>query len=399
MNKIYLDYAATTPLDHAVAEKMSSVPFGNASSVHSFGRDALMVIDHARDGVAQFLGAQFNEVVFTSGATEANNIALMGLLLKFHARRPGQMFHIVTSRLEHASVRQVCEYIETRGLAEVTWLDADRSGVVSVDAVRGALKENTILVSLMYVNNETGAVNPIRDIGKMVKKVNEDREKEVMNRKSNGEKLEWSAFDKLYFHTDAVQAANFQNMNVQQLHVDLLSLSGHKVYGPKGVGVLFVKEGTPVDSVQWGGDQEVSLRPGTLNTASIAGLGEALASIASIRESEASRLKELKEYMLHELTHFGCEVNGSLEGYSVHISNVYCPRHAEGQILVHQLDQRGIAVSVGSACSAGAVEPSQVIVAMYNADRASHSVRISLGRTTTQEDIDVLVSALSEVVQ
>jgi len=391
MKKVYLDYAATTPVDPKVVKIMNAYHsdiFGNAASLHSFGRDSAKALDEAREKVAKFLSCDFHEVIFTGGATEANNLAILGLIKKFVLKDVGKKFHVITSAIEHSSVLETFKHIEEVGLAEVTILPVDSSGIISVESVQSAIRANTILISIMYANNEIGTIQPIREIGKLVKKVNEERPE--------------GPFQKLYFHTDAVQAGNYLNMNVLQLHVDLLTISGHKLYGPKGVGALYVRSGTPLENITYGGDQELSLRPGTHNIPAIVGFGEACALLTQeFKDKEVSRLTELRNDFINDLKKDfrNATLNGDLENRLPNNINISIPG-ISGETLLYLLDQQGIAVSTGSACASGGVEPSHVLLALgKSATEAKSSLRLTLGRKTTSRELKYVREVLKGAIK
>jgi cysteine desulfurase len=286
--KIYLDYAATTPVDPKVFEAMRpyfSEKFGNAMSIHQFGQTALAAVDKARASAAKFFHAAPAEIIFTSGATESNNLAVKGVIKSYFSTTEniGKKPHIITTAFEHHCVLYACRSVAKDGSAEVTNVKPGKDGLVSVADIKRAIRPNTILVSIMYVNNEIGTVQPIVEIGKMIREVNSRR----------GDKLA-----KIIFHTDATQAINYFDCNVEKLGVDLLSMSAHKIYGPKGVGLLYVKKGTPIKHIQEGGDQEYKLRAGTHNVTGIVGLGKAIELVdqKSIRESK--RIKKLRDQLI-----------------------------------------------------------------------------------------------------
>ncbi len=401
MNKqIYLDYAATTPLDPRVAKEVMRIAKkypGNASSVHGVGRSAARILDRSRQIVADFFGAQFNEIIFTSGATEANNLAIMGLVQAFEEKRPGVTPHIVTSVLEHSSVREVIGHLEKVGRVSVTRVEVDQSGCVFVDAVAQAITEQTMLVSIMYVNNEIGTLQPIRDIGKLIKKINEQKESDVLKRKSAGEKISFGSFDKMYFHTDAVQAIQYCDVDVLRLHVDMLTASAHKCYGPKGVGVLYVREGTPLTQVLYGGGQEMSLRPGTYNLPAIAGCARGFKEVTKSREKEVERLTQLQSWLSSGIEQRGGVLVGSSQERVCHIMS-YAFEGVDGEMLFLQLDQAGYAVSTGSACASGAIEQSPVIQALGSVASHMGVIRISLGRDTSLRELRGFVTTLETLL-
>ena len=268
MKKIYLDYAASTPVDEEVLDEIMpyfSQKFGNPSSIHSFGQEALEAVNKARQQVADFLNCNSSEIIFTSGATESNNMTIKGIVKASDIKNP----HLITSVIEHHCVLNSCKAVEKEG-TEVTYLRVNKDGLVDLEDIEKAIKKNTILISIMYANNEVGTIEPIAEIGKLLKKINLEREKNKL--------------PKVYFQTDAVQAINYLDCNVDNLGVDLLSLSGHKIYGPKGVGVLYIRQGTKIKKLQQGGEQESNLRAGTHNVPGIVGLGKAISLIPEYRK-------------------------------------------------------------------------------------------------------------------
>ena len=379
--KAYFDYAASTPLDPAVREAMEpylTQRFGNPGSVHSFGREALTGLDRARAQAADFLSCQPAEIIFTSGGTEANNLAIWGTV------KSGD--HIVTSAIEHPSVLEPCRQLERSGV-EVTYLPVGPAGMVSVADVGDAIQPQTRLISLMYVNHELGTIQPVAEVGKLVSAQNQQRKK--------------SRQGAIRVHTDAVQAAAYCPMNVAALGVDLLSLSAHKVYGPKGVGLLYRRSVVALEPRQFGGGQELGLRSGTPDVAAIVGFGRALELLGSPAHAAAMRrVAELQRQLMVLLTkNFkGCRINGDLKERIPGNLNVSF-KGTDGPALLMLLDERGVAVSVGSACSAGSLDPSPVIMALgLTKEAVRGSVRISFGRGTTTADVARLVQALREAV-
>ncbi len=378
MEPIYLDHAATTPLDPEVRTAMEpylTEAFGNPSSSHRWGRAARAAVDEARERVAQVLGADPREIVFTAGGTEADNLALRGVA--WAARRAGRGRHLIVSAVEHHAVLHTAEELAADGF-EVTVLPVDEEGFVDPDRVLEALRTDTVLVSLIYANNEIGTIQPIAEIGRVLR--------------ARG----------IPFHTDAVQAAGHLPLRVDELGVDLLSLSGHKFYGPKGVGVLYVRHGTPILPQITGGGQERGLRSGTENVAGIVGLAAALEKAERLRESEARRLRPLRDRLLEEIPRRipGTRITGPWGG------DRRLPHHASfvfdgvaGDSLVLLLDREGIAASSGSACSAGVLEPSHVVLALgVPPEQAVGSLRLTLGRGTTPEQIDRVLEVLPRAV-
>ncbi|HSE33728.1 MAG TPA: cysteine desulfurase family protein [Pyrinomonadaceae bacterium] len=377
--RIYLDHSATTPVDPRVVGAMLpyfSENFGNASSVHGYGQQARAAVDRARRQVASLIGAKQNEIVFVSGGTEANNLALRGITQI--AGTAGR--HLVTSAIEHPSVRGVCELLEKNGWA-VTRLPVYRNGTVRIDEFRSALRDYTVLVSVMMANNEIGTIQPIREIGDEVRKARE-----------HGQKI--------WFHTDAVQAAGRLRVNVEELGVDLLTLSGHKLYGPKGIAALYVRRGVKLAPQIVGGHQERERRAGTENVPAIVGFGTAAKLAAEERESrnvhDVALRDAFEQRVLESISDI--EVNGDRESRLPHLSNISF-RFIEGEGLLINLDLKGVAVSTGSACSSGTLEPSPVIRALgLNAEEARGSIRFSFGKDNTIEDVDYTVEVLRDAV-
>ena len=374
--RVYLDNSATTPVDPRVAAAMARAvveTFGNASSVHGFGQQARAAVDRARREVAALIGARQNEIVFTSGGTEANNLAIRGLCeaSAAHGR------HIITSAIEHPSVAGVCLELEKRGW-EVTRLPVFENGIVRLEDVSAALRDDTVLITIMLANNEIGTIQPVREIGSMV------RERRH-----------------LWLHTDAVQAAGRLPLNVDDLGCDLLTMSAHKLYAPKGVGALYVRRGVRLHGQNVGGHQERERRAGTENVPGIVAFGEA-AKLAREELSERSvhdrALRDRFEAAVRN--RIGDVVmNGDREHRLTHLSNISF-RFIEGEGLLINLDLEGVAVSTGSACSSGTLEPSPVIRALgVNDEIARGSLRFSFGKDNTEEDVDYAVEVLSRAVE
>ncbi len=391
MKKIYLDYAATTPVDEEVLKEMMpyfSKKFGNPSSVHTFGQEALEGVDRARQQVADFLGCNASEIIFTSGATESNNMAIKGIIKATkNEKLKAKNFipHIITSAIEHHCVLNSCKAAEKEGV-EVTYLKVDKDGLVNPEDAKRAIKENTILISIMSANNEIGTIEPIAEIGKVIKKINIEREKNKL--------------PKIYFHTDAVQAANYCDCDVDKLGVDLLSLSGHKIYGPKGIGILYIRRGTKIKSIQQGGEQEYNLRAGTHNVPGIVGIGKAISMISKHRK-KTEDIKKLRDYLIDEILKNipNAKLNGSREFRLPHNAN-FSFQGVEGESILMLLDQEGVAVSTGSACSSASLEPSHVLMAMGIPPEIAHaSVRFTLGKDTTKEEIDLTLKILIEKIK
>jgi cysteine desulfurase len=378
--RVYLDHSATTPVDPRVANAMARAvleTFGNASSVHGFGQQARAAVDRARREVAALIGAKQNEIVFTSGGTEANNLAIRGLC----EASVTQGRHVITSAIEHPSVAGVCAELEQRGW-EVTRLPVYANGIVRIDDVAGAVRADTILITVMLANNEIGTIEPIGAIGELV------REKRV-------------AGQKIWLHTDAVQAAGRLPLNVDELGCDLLTMSAHKLYAPKGIGALYVRRGVRLHGQNVGGHQERERRAGTENVPGIVAFGEA-AKLA--REELTARSQHDRALRDHFETRVSGQIgdivmNGDREQRLAHLSNISF-RFIEGEGLLINLDLEGIAVSTGSACSSGTLEPSPVIRALGVDDElARGSIRFSFGKDNTEADVDYTVAVLVRAVE
>jgi cysteine desulfurase len=378
--RVYLDNSATTPVDPRVI--LALLPyltekFGNASSVHGFGQEARAAVDRARREVATLLGARANEIVFVSGGTEANNLAIRGVCeaAEAHGR------HIITSAIEHSSVRGICEALEKRGW-EVTRLPVYENGIVKTEDVRAALRPDTVLVSVMLANNEIGTIQPIEEIGALVRTEHEQTARRI------------------WFHTDAVQAAGRMQLNVDTLGCDLLSLSAHKLYAPKGTGALYVRRGVRLASQNLGGHQERERRAGTEGVPGIVAFGEA-AKLAreemTLRAQHEERLRNIFEKGVTERID-DVVFNGDHNRRLSHVSNISF-RFIEGEGLLISLDLQGIAVSTGSACSSGTLEPSPVILALgRNDELARGAIRFSFGKDNTEADVNHVLEVLPRVV-
>jgi cysteine desulfurase len=381
--KIYLDYAATTPIDPRVLKVMMPYlkkEFGNPSSIHYFGQKGQEAIDNARAEMAKFLNCLESEIIFTGSATEANNLAILGTVnaLKSKVETP----HIITTQIEHPAVLEPFRFLEKRG-AEVTYLPVSKEGIVNFFEIEKAIKKNTVLISIIYANNEVGSVQAIKEISKIVANYR------VQNDAS-----------KILFHTDAVQAINYLNCDIKELGVDLLTFSAHKIYGPKGVGGLFVKEGSNLTPLIFGGGQENGKRPGTENVAGIVGLGEAI-KLVKKEKPKIKKIIKLRNKIIKEVLRIipGAKINGSLEKRLPNNINFTFPG-AEGESIVMALDQEGIAVSTGSACSSKKLEPSFVLMALGLAEKDAHcSLRISLGRYTSPKEVEQFLKILPKTIQ
>src|SRR5580765_7101774 len=366
--QVYLDHNASTPVHPEVVEAMLpyfSERFGNPSSVHGFGREAREGLETARDQVAHFLRVGKEEIVFTSGGTESDNMAIKGVAM---GRGRG---HLITSKIEHHAVLRAVQNLETLGF-EATYLDVDGDGLVDPDAVRRAIRPDTILISIMHANSEIGTIQPAREIGAIAHE--------------HG----------IPFHVDAVQTFGKVPIDLDAFHIDMLSFSGHKIYGPKGIAGLYIRKGTKMASVQHGGEHERRRRAGTENVPGIIGLGKAVEVRARDMAAEEIRVRALRDRLWSGLERRVPEVrlNGHPTERLPGTCNV-CFRHVESESIVLGLDLKGIAVSAGSACTSGSIEPSHVLVAMaVPLDWAMGTVRCSLGRTTTAEDIDYVLDCV-----
>jgi len=391
--KVYLDYAATTPLDPQVLEAMLPYlkeKYGNPSSIHSFGQESRAAVDQAREQVAKLLNCQPPEIIFTSCATEANNLALKGITesqCQSVKETAGKVPHLIVSPIEHHCVLDAAKHLEKIGGAEVTWLPVDKYGLVDPDDVKKAIKENTVLVSVMYVNNEVGTIEPIAEIGRTLRRLNEES-----RMKNDGRRI--------YFHTDAVQAIQYLDCDVQKLGVDLLSLSAHKFYGPKGVGALYIRKGTPIVRQQDGGEQEYGMRAGTENVAGIVGLGRAIEESKKQKAKSKNHIEDLRNRLIEGVLKIPkVHLTGHLQKRAPHIAS-FVVEGAEGEAMLLLLDQEGIAASSGSACTSGLLEPSHVLTAMGISPELAHgSLRFSLGKQTTKEEIDYVLEELPKIVE
>jgi cysteine desulfurase len=390
---IYFDHAATTPVDEVVQRSMLpyfSEKFGNPSSIYLLGREAKDGLCESRHIVADLLGAaKPGEIVFTSGATEANNLAIKGVAL-YASQVLGVKPHIIISSIEHHCVLHSAQYLEKYFGFEVTYLPVNHEGLVDPDDVRKSIRENTAIVSVMFGNNEMGAIEPIAEIGKIVTEEKQKRQKA-------GNKLP------IVFHTDAVQAFQYIDINVQDLGVDMLSLTGHKFYGPKGVGLLYVKRGTKFLPQQQGGAQERNLRSGTENVPYIIGMANAMKLVRADMDRSKKNIAELRDYLVERITSEipDVELIGPKDPAErlPHIA-AFLFKYIEGESILINLDMVGIAASSGSACTSGSLEPSHVTKAMGFPDIDAHgAIRFSLGKLNKKDDIDELMKHLPKIVQ
>lgn len=395
--KVYFDNAATTRVDDEVKKIMQPYFdkfYGNPSSLHLWGQQARQAVEEAREKIANFLGAQKNEIIFTSCATESNNLAIKGVAFAYDLLRkqksPQYPFsekpHIITSSIEHHAVLHTTEYLEKFGF-EVTYLPVDKDGVVKLKDLEKSIKKNTVLVSIMYVNNEIGSIQPIEQISHILKKINEERKKEKL--------------PKIYFHTDAVQAFLYLDCNVEKLGVDLLSLTGHKLHAPKGIGVLYIKKGTLILPQQTGGGHEFGLRAGTENVPYIVGLAKAMEIAFENRKKEFQKVKRLQERIIEGVMNNIKDVIlvGDPKKKAPHIIS-FCFKKVEGESLVLLLSDKGIAASSGSACTSGKLEPSHVLLACGIPPQIAHgSLRISLGKYNEEKEVQYFIYILKKIVK
>lgn len=375
MKKVYLDYAATTPVDPQVLAAMEPYffeKFGNASSLHAYGQEAKKALEDSRQAIADFINAKPEEIVFTSGGTESDNFALLGAA--YALEKKGN--HIITSAIEHHAISEPAKFLEKKGF-KVTYLGVDEDGLASCDDLKKAITDKTILISVMHGNNEIGTLQPIAQLAKIAK------EKEI------------------YFHTDAVQTVGHIPINVNELNLDLLSLSAHKFYGPKGVGALYIRKGTRLETFMRGGDQERGRRASTHNVAGIVGCARAIQLCQEKMESEIKFQSALRDKLVKEIPIKIPEVR--LNGHPVKRlpNNVnFSIKYIEGESMLLSLDMLGIACSTGSACTSSSLEPSHVLLAIGLDHETAHgSLRITLGRWTKESDIDYLLEKLPQVVQ
>jgi len=377
--KIYLDNASATPIDGKVLNvliKILKEDFANSSAIHELGVKSKNKLEQARKGIAEILSAHSDEIIFTSGATESNNLAINGVLNNF-----SELPHIITTNIEHSSILETCKYLERTKQAEVSYVKVEENGIIDFKKIKKVLKKNTVLVSVMYANNEIGTIQPIKEIAKEIRYFN----------KTNSQKI--------IFHTDATQAMNYLPIKIEKLGIDLLSFNSGKIYGPKGVGVLFVKRKTPISKIIFGGEQEFDLRPGTENVANAVGLYEALKITEKIKEKESNRLIELRNYFFKKLENFEFIINGDKEKRLPNNVNITIPK-IPSDLLVLELSAKGIYISEKSACKSGDKAGSYVIKAICSKNKNfNNSMRFSMGRYTTKADIDYVIKTLSIILK
>ena len=378
MKKIYFDNAATTHVDQRVLKAMLpyfSDDFGNASSLHSLGQKAEAAVLKTKDIISDFLNCKAEEIIFTSGGTESNNTVLKSVFSDYQG-------HLITSAFEHPSVLDTAKFLNKRGV-EVTFIKPEPNGVVDYQKVFKAIKPNTRLISIMYVNNEIGTIQPIGKIGKELIEINKERK------------------EKILFHTDAVQATYFVPMDIVRLRVDFLSMSGHKIYGPKGIGVLYIKDGIRIVPLLHGGHQENGFRAGTYNVPSIVGMGKAISLLTSSEHSrEVARIKKLRDSLVTEVLKIkDVTFNGDRISRLPNNAN-FLFKNIEGESLLLKLDMEGVACSTGSACASGSLQASHVLLSIgVKPENAHGSLRLTIGKDNTIRDINHFVSVLKKIVK
>ncbi len=374
MKRIYFDHASTTPTRPEVLEVMQLYlknSFGNPSSPHYFGKETGNAIMEARSRIAQAIGARKDEIIFVSGGTESDNLAILGVA--YANRDKGK--HIITSRIEHKAVLGPCRFLEREGW-RVTYLPVNKYGQVDPDDVRKAITDETVLISVMHANNEIGTLQPVEEIGRIAK------EREIC------------------FHTDAVQTFTHIPINVDELNVDLLSFSAHKFYGPKGIGGLYVRKGTPISPCMYGGPQEYGLRAGTENVPAIAGMGKAVQLAILEMDAQAAYVKSLRDKLIKSLLNIeGIRLNGHPTDRLPNNINIIMD-YVEGEAMMVNLDFKGIAVSTGSSCSASSPEPSHVLTAIgFSYEEARSALRITLGKDNTEDEIDYFLDVFKDILK
>jgi cysteine desulfurase len=399
--KIYLDYASSALVREA-----------NGGAIHELGVKEKNKLENTRAFIAKILAVNNNEIIFTSGATESNNLAILGLVQNF--KKP----HIVTTNIEHSSVLEVCRHLEKIKQAEVTYVEVEKNGIVDPKKIKKAIKSNTVLVSVMYANNEIGSIQPIQKIAKEIRHFKKVKFASFSNglagvgdpENRGPEKNLRTSLSLPFFQTDATQAINYLPIQIPKLGVDLLSFNSAKIYGPKGIGVLYIKKNTPIKKIMFGGEQEFGLRPGTENTALATGLAKAFQVVEKIKEKEVKRLTKLRDYFIKEISRVVLDtkliINGDSKNRLPNNVNISFPK-IPSDLLVIELSAKGIMASAKSACKSGESGGSYVIDAIRQTQgRASHNshnevggVRFSLGRDTTKKDINYTVKALSHILQ
>ena len=374
MKHIYLDNSATTRLDDEVLKEMMpylTEEYGNASSIYKLGRNTRNAVETAREKIAKAINAEPDEIYFTSGGTESDNTTIRGIA--YNNKKKGN--HIITSKIEHPAILETCKQLEKEGF-EITYLNVDKNGIIDFEQLKNSIKETTILISIMFANNEIGTLQPIKEIGTIARENN------------------------IYFHTDSVQAVGSIKIDVKKMNIDSLSMSAHKFYGPKGIGALYIKKGIAFQKFMNGGHQERNKRAGTENVPAIVGMGKAIEIAYRDLEKHTKQIKELRDYYINQVKEKipYIKINGDMEKRLPGNSNISF-RFIEGEGLLLNLDLKGICASSGSACTSGSLDPSHVLLAIGLPHEIAHgSLRISIGKYNTKEEIDYLVENLVEIV-
>lgn len=392
--KIYLDNAAATSIEPKVLSAMVKIlkeDYANPSAIHDLGVISKNKLEESRKKIADILKAHKDEIVFTSGATESNNLAILGILENLEKNKNEDknfVPHVITTNIEHPSVLETCKYLEKNKKAEVTFVSVEENGIIDVKKIKKTIKSNTVLVSVMYANNEIGTIQPIQEIVKEIRHFNKINNKKVL------------------FHTDATQAVNYLSVNTEKLGMDLMSFNSGKIYGPKGVGVLYIKRkaNSSISKILFGGEHEFNLRPGTENLANIVGLTEALKITEKIKNKESARLISLRNYFIEKLLNLNADkkininINGDLENRLSNNVNITISK-IPSDLLVLELSARGIFVSEKSACKSGEKASSHVIKAICSRKDSTSSLRFSMGRQTKKEDLDYVIKCLVQILK
>lgn len=385
MPRIYLDHAATTYLDPAVERAMKpywQALFGNPSAIYQEGLAAKKAVETARQEIARILNCLPTEIIFTAGGTESDNLAIFGIVNNFTKNNPGLIPHLITSQIEHHAILHALEYLEKNKLAQVSYLPVNQDGLIDLQTLKKALRDNTLLVSIMYANNEIGTIEPVTEISAVLKQANDGRE------------------HKIYFHSDACQAAGALNLDVEKLGVDLLTINGSKLYGPKQIGLLFKRKNIKILPQIYGGGQEWALRSGTENVAGIVGLARALQLAQKNKNTENKRLTALRDWLIKKILAEipSSHLNGHAQKRLPNNINISFDK-VEGESIVLLLDKAGIACSTGSACTSKSLDPSHVIMALgYPKERGHSSIRFTLGKKTTKKNLVYTVKTLKKVI-
>lgn len=373
MKKVYMDYASTTYVKEEVLEEMLpyfTEKFGNPSSFYDISRETKMAIDKSRNRISKAIGCNINELYFTSSGSESDNWAIKGIM----SANKDKGNHVITTKIEHQAVLKTCEFLEKQGF-KVTYLDVDEEGIVNLDDLKRAINKDTVLVSIMTANNEIGTIQPIKEIGSICRE--------------NG----------VYFHTDAVQALGSLKLDVEDMNIDLLSISAHKIYGPKGIGALYIRKGIKIDNLIHGGGQERARRAGTENVAYIAGFGKAVELAYENLDKTNEKIKKLRDRLIEGILKIeNSSLNGSRENRLPNNAN-FSFKGVNGEDLILALDFAGICASSGSACTSGSLKPSHVLLALGNdEDLAKGSLRLTLGNDSTEEDVDFIIETIKPII-